>query len=147
MSNEDDSPCMAHLGDSVSGFTAKLFYLPCHGRHRTAPFLPTDSLSHHRRSTLLGHSGSRDNILCSFPSCWLLLAFSYRAGTGGGLWRPGRKGRDSLALLQLLAEVLPSPSLAVPPLSCQLLPRPARGWEVEKERVASCGKGGCSPSC
>lgn len=46
---------------------------------------------------------------------------------------PRRKGRDSLALLELLAEVLlsPSPSPAVPSLSCQLLPRPARGWEVE----------------
>lgn len=39
MSNEDDSPCMAHLGDSVSGFTTKLFYLSWGGRHHTAPFL------------------------------------------------------------------------------------------------------------
>lgn len=54
MSNEDDSPCLAHLGDSVSGFTTKLFYLPWRGRHHTAAFLPTDGLSNHHLCTLQG---------------------------------------------------------------------------------------------
>lgn len=139
MSNEDDSPCMAYLGDSslwihnqaivgVEGIILPLFF---------------QSSSQHSS----GHSGSRDSILCSFPSLWLLLESSYRTGAGDGLWRPRRKGLAGLALLQLLAEVLPFPSPAVPSLSCQLLPRPARGWAVEKERVASSGEGGCSPSC
>lgn len=60
--------------------------------------------------------------------------------------RPRRKGRDSRALLEGLAEVLlpPSPSPAVPSLSCQLLPGPARGWEVEK--AVSPGEAGHPPS-
>ena len=55
-------------------------------------------------------------------------------------------GSVSLALQWLLAQVLPSPSPAVSSLSCQLLSRLARGWDVQKERVGSCGEGWCSPS-
>lgn len=93
MSNEDDRPCLAHLGDSVSEFTTKLCQLPWVEGITLPPFSQQMAwLSNHHLCTFLGHLGSRDNVRYSFPCIWSLLASLLRMGARGGLWRPGRMG-------------------------------------------------------
>lgn len=89
MSNEDGSPCLAHLGDSVSGFTTI-----CPGVEGiiTASFLPINGL---QPSSLYPPGSLTVKRIFFAPSqvfC-LLSAFSLRTGAEGSPWSPLARGQ------------------------------------------------------
>lgn len=144
MSHEDGSPCLAHLGDSVSGFTTicpgvegiitasfllinglqpSSLYPPGSLTVKRIFFAPSQVFGCYRhfhlgleQRVVPGAHWHRDRLSKKAPAREAQEEGQRQPGSAGA---PGRGPALTLTLTSCA-------------LSCQLLPRPARGWEVER---------------